>query len=133
LFVLFEKASQLQQLEQEVLTFISKAESEGRLPVHLSPLLASLDALESLGDELIHTISSETKSLRKMLLFCSYPPSSQPGFGGGLPAKSWSLSPARWGGLEGRSPSKKLFYFASHPLPLGLNLPGRAEKKQVKN
>jgi len=50
----------------------------------------------------------------------------------GLPAKSWSLSPARWGGLEGRSPSKKLFYFASHLLLLGLNLPGRAEKKQVK-
>jgi len=51
----------------------------------------------------------------------------------GLPAKSWSLSPARWGGLEGRSPSKKLFYFASHLLLLGLNLPGRAEKKQVKD
>jgi len=50
----------------------------------------------------------------------------------GLPAKSWSLSFARWGGLEGRSPSKKLFYFASHLLLLGLNLPGRAEKKQVK-
>jgi len=47
--------------------------------------------------------------------------------------KSWSLSPARWGGLEGRSPSKKLFYFASHLLLLGLNPPGRAEKKQVKN
>jgi len=31
---------------------------------------------------------------------------------------------------EGRSPSKKLFY--SHLLLLGLNLPGRAEKKQVK-
>jgi len=51
----------------------------------------------------------------------------------GLPAKSWSLSPARWGGLEGRSPSKKPFYLASHLLLLGLNLPGRAEKKQVKN
>jgi len=35
--------------------------------------------------------------------------------------------------LEGRSPSKKLFYFASHLLLLGLNLPGRAEKKQVKD
>jgi len=36
------------------------------------------------------------------------------------------------GGLEGRSPSKKLFYFASHLLLLGLNLPGRAEARQVK-
>jgi len=59
LFVLFERASQLRELEQQVLALISEAEREERLPVHLSPLLASLDALESLGDELIHTISGE--------------------------------------------------------------------------
>lgn len=59
LLILFEKAEQVRRLEKETLSLISRAESEGRLPVHISPLLASLDDLEGLGDDLIHAIASD--------------------------------------------------------------------------
>jgi len=59
LLVLFEKADQLQRSERETLTIISQAETETRLPFHISPLLVSLDRLEGLGDDLVHALSCE--------------------------------------------------------------------------
>lgn len=59
LLVLFEEAGQLQREERETLALISQAEAEARLPVHISPLLVSLDHLEGLGDELLHALSCE--------------------------------------------------------------------------
>jgi len=59
LLVLFEDANQLQRHNAEALRLISQVETEARLPVHISPLLASLDHLEELGDDLIHALSSE--------------------------------------------------------------------------
>lgn len=59
LLILFEEADQLQRGDREALALISQAEAEARLPVHISPLLASLDHLEGLGDDLLHTLSCE--------------------------------------------------------------------------
>ena len=59
LLVLFEKAEQMRRQEKEALSLASRAESEGRLPVHVSPLLASLDDLGGLGDDLVHAIASD--------------------------------------------------------------------------
>lgn len=59
LLILFAEAEQLRRHEKEVLGFISQAESEGRLPVHISPLLASLDGLGEMGDDLVHAIATE--------------------------------------------------------------------------
>ncbi len=59
LLVLFETDTLLQRQETDVLTLISQAEAEARLPVHLSPLLASMDRLEELGDTLLHEIATD--------------------------------------------------------------------------
>lgn len=59
LLVLFEEAEQLRRQEKEALSLVSQAESEGRLPVHVSPLLASLDNLGGLGNDLVHAIASD--------------------------------------------------------------------------
>ena len=59
LLILFAKARQLKRHEKEVLDLISQAESEGRLPLHISPLLASLYGLDEMGDDLVHAIASE--------------------------------------------------------------------------
>jgi len=59
LLILFAKAGQLKRHEKEVLDLTSQAESEGRLPIHISPLLTSLDELDGMGDNLVHAIVSE--------------------------------------------------------------------------
>lgn len=38
---------------------MSQAEAEAHLPVHITPLLASLDHLEELGSELVHAIACD--------------------------------------------------------------------------
>jgi predicted nucleotidyltransferase len=59
LLILFAETGPLQRHEKQVLGLISQAESEGRLPVHISPLLASLDELDRLGNDLVHAVASE--------------------------------------------------------------------------
>ncbi len=59
LFVLFEDAQRLREQEETVLALVSQIETETRLPVHLSPLIASLDRLDELGYDLLHAIACE--------------------------------------------------------------------------
>lgn len=59
LFVLFEKAWQLRDQEGTVLALVSQIETEARLPLHLAPLLASLDRLDEVGHDLLHAIACE--------------------------------------------------------------------------
>lgn len=59
LLVLFDTDRSLQRWGTEALSLISQAETEARLPVHLSPLLGSMDRLEDLGDALMHEIAMD--------------------------------------------------------------------------
>lgn len=59
LFVLFEDARRRREQEEIVLTLVSQIETETRLPVHLSPLIASLDRLNQVGYDLLHAIACE--------------------------------------------------------------------------
>ena len=42
-----------------MLALTNRAKAEAHLPVHVSPLLASLDHLEEMGDALVHAIACE--------------------------------------------------------------------------
>jgi len=59
LLILFDQARQFQAREKEVLALVSQIETDARLPVHIAPLLAALDQLDALGDDLLHAIASE--------------------------------------------------------------------------
>jgi len=59
LLVLFERAEQLKLQEKTVLALVSQVEAEAHLPVHITPLLASLDHLEELGSEFVHSIACD--------------------------------------------------------------------------
>jgi predicted nucleotidyltransferase len=59
LFILFEEAQQQHEQEKAALALVSQVETEARLPLHLAPLLASLDRLDEIGDELLHAIACD--------------------------------------------------------------------------
>ena len=59
LLMLFEDTSRLRDQEEAVLSLVSRIETEAHLPFHLSPLLASLDRLGEVGDDLLHAIARE--------------------------------------------------------------------------
>ncbi len=80
LLILFAETSLLQHHEKEVLTLISQIESQGRLPVHISPLLGALDELDKLGDGLVHAVASEGVILFGQMsdLYCFVPQQPTP-------------------------------------------------------
>lgn len=59
LLVVFEGAEQLKAQERKSLSLVSEVEAEAHLPVHIAPLLASLDHLEELGFDLVHAIARD--------------------------------------------------------------------------
>ena len=63
-----------------MLTLISQIESQGRLPVHISPLLGALDELDKLGDGLVHAVASEGVILfgQRSALYCFVPQQPAP-------------------------------------------------------
>lgn len=59
LLILFERAWQLRDQEESVLALVSQIETEAHLPLHLAPLVASLDRLDEVGYDLLHAIACE--------------------------------------------------------------------------
>jgi len=59
LLILFERAGQVRTSTTDVLAEVNRLETQAHLPIHLTPLLASLDCLDELGDGLAHSIASE--------------------------------------------------------------------------